>query len=93
MRRVDEKSYVPSRSLILGKLIKRNIDGYIVNTPEGKLWLAVLQTAFRDTPDAHEQDFLQSRGFVYICNLLSLDPDFVSESVARYDMYAIKHFQ
>ena len=88
----DEVS-TPNRSIILSKLFKRSVDGYIVSTPEGKLWLAVLQSAFKDTPDEHEQEFLQSRGFRYICGLLALDWRFVSESVARYDKYAAKHFK
>ena len=83
----NKKPYVPSRSAILSKLITRNANAELVATPEGQLWLAVLLSAFKDKPEKHEAEFMQSLGFTYICDLLLIDSMFVIESVAKYDRY------
>jgi len=74
-----------NRAALLTKLFRRNAHS-IVETPEGRLWLAVIHEAL--TKNCRENlTFIQSKQFEAITSSIGLNPEFCCESIIRFDKY------
>jgi len=78
------RKWIPSNALV--KVLRNNVPGHIVNTPEGKLWMEVISQALID----RKEDFTRwssTQGFRRMCEIIGLDHEFVIELRQRFDRW------
>ena len=81
MTNIKQMRTVTITAVMICQILRRNATA--VDTPEAKLWLAVLTNAIRERHDPSYRrgcaTFFDSAWFATVCNLVGLDPDYVRE--------------